>query len=106
MYDSVFRGKEIAYKSWSCIISMFLMSFNIYFCLAMHVSLCVWPVCLKTVIWFILALFETRSAFFGEPGHVSQTHNGSGRLLVLILLLGQHLLKSTCDYASKLHCVR
>jgi len=37
IYDSVFTGKENASKNWSCIISMFLMSFNIYFCLVMHV---------------------------------------------------------------------
>jgi len=49
---------------------MFLMSFNIYFCQVMHVLLYVWPACLRTAIWLILPFFETRSAFFGEPGHV------------------------------------
>ena len=39
MYDSVFAGKEIAYKNLSCILSMFLTSFIIYFCLVMHVLL-------------------------------------------------------------------
>jgi len=39
-YDSVFTGKENASKNWNCILSMFLTSFNIYFCLVMHV-LCV-----------------------------------------------------------------
>jgi len=40
IYDSVFTGQENASKNWNCIISMFLTSFNIYFCLVMHV-LCV-----------------------------------------------------------------
>jgi len=31
MYDSVFTGKEIAYKNLNCILSMFLTSFIIYF---------------------------------------------------------------------------
>jgi len=39
MHDSVIKGKEIAYKNLNCILSMFLMSFNIYFCLVMHVLL-------------------------------------------------------------------
>jgi len=40
MYDSLFTGKKNASKNWDCIILMFLTSFNIYFCLVMHV-LCV-----------------------------------------------------------------
>jgi len=40
MHDSAFTRQENASKNWNCIISMFLMSFNIYFCLAMHV-LCI-----------------------------------------------------------------
>jgi len=39
MYSSVFMGKEVAYKNLNCILLMFLTSFNIYFCLVMHVSL-------------------------------------------------------------------
>jgi len=39
MYDSVFMGKEIAYKNLYCILSMVLTSFNVYFCLVMHVLL-------------------------------------------------------------------
>jgi len=39
MYNSVFTGKEITYKNLNCILSMFLTSFNIYFCLVMHVLL-------------------------------------------------------------------
>jgi len=38
--DSVFTGKENASKNWNDILSMFVMSFNIYFCLVIHV-LCV-----------------------------------------------------------------
>jgi len=41
MYDSVFTGQVNASKNCNYIISMFLTSFNIYFCLVMHVSLCV-----------------------------------------------------------------
>jgi len=33
MYDSVFTGKENAYKNWNCIVLMFLTSFSIYICL-------------------------------------------------------------------------
>jgi len=40
LYDSVFTGNENASKNLNCILSMFLMSFNIYFCLVIHV-LCV-----------------------------------------------------------------
>jgi len=39
MYNSVFTGKEIAYKNLNCILLMFLTSFNICFCLVMHVLL-------------------------------------------------------------------
>ena len=39
MYDSVFTGKEIAYKNLNCILLMFLMNLSIYFCLVMHVLL-------------------------------------------------------------------
>jgi len=38
MYNSVFTGQENASKDRNCIISMFLTSFNIYFCLVLHVS--------------------------------------------------------------------
>jgi len=31
MYGSVITGKEYAYKDWTCVISMFLTSFNVYF---------------------------------------------------------------------------
>jgi len=36
MYNNVFAGKEIAYKNLNCILSMFLMSCTIHFCLVMH----------------------------------------------------------------------
>jgi len=37
---------------------MFLTSFNIYFCLVMHVLLCVWSISLRTAIWFILSFLR------------------------------------------------
>jgi len=40
MYASVLTEQENASKNWNCIISMFLTSFNIHFCLVMH-TLCV-----------------------------------------------------------------
>jgi len=40
MYAVYLQGQENASKNWNCMISMFLTSFNIYFCLVMHV-LCV-----------------------------------------------------------------
>jgi len=38
MYNSVFTGQANASKDRNCIVSMFLTSFNIYFCLVMHAS--------------------------------------------------------------------
>jgi len=35
MNDSVFMGQINASEDWNCIVSMFMMSFNIYFCLVM-----------------------------------------------------------------------
>jgi len=31
MHDSVITGKEYASKDWTCVISTFLTSFNVYF---------------------------------------------------------------------------
>jgi len=44
MYDTVLMGQENASTNWNCIISMFLMSFNIYLCLVMHV---LWVACMS-----------------------------------------------------------
>ena len=88
-YHSVFTRKAIAYKNWNCVLSM---------CLTVLISIFVWlcmfyvqPTCLRTAIWFILAFFETRSGFFGEPDCVSQIYNGGRKLLVPILLLLWHM---------------
>ena len=48
MYNSVFTGQENAPEDRNCIISMFLTSFNIYFCLFMHCFMC--RLCLRTAI--------------------------------------------------------
>jgi len=56
-------GERKCFKNWNCMLSMFLTSFNIYFSLE--------PICLRTAIWYILACFETRFGFCGEPDCVS-----------------------------------
>jgi len=48
MYDSVIAGKEYASEDWTCVISMFLTSFNVYFVCG---CACFMSICLKTVIW-------------------------------------------------------
>jgi len=59
MHDSVITGKEYASKDWTCVISMFLTSFNVYSVCGCACFVCIY---LKTYIWF----FGTRSGFFGE----------------------------------------
>ena len=59
MRDSVITGKEYASKDWTCVISMFLTSFNVYSVCGCACFVCIY---LKTYIWF----FGTRSGFFGE----------------------------------------
>ena len=51
MYSSVFTGKENASEDRNCIVSMFLTSFNIYFCLVMHV------LCVDYVLGLLSGLF-------------------------------------------------
>jgi len=62
MYDSVITGKENASKDWYCIISMFLISFNVCF---VFVCACFMCICLKTTIWHFLP-FCGRRPVFGE----------------------------------------
>jgi len=55
MYDSVFTGKEIAYKNLNCILSMFLTSFNIY---CIFVWLCMsYCMCSLNVLELLYGLF-------------------------------------------------
>jgi len=55
MYDSVFTGKEIAYKNLNCILSMFLTSFNIY---CIFVWLCMsYCMCSLHVLGLLYGLF-------------------------------------------------
>jgi len=56
---------------------------------------------LRTAIWFILAFFETRSSFLGDPYHLLWTHN-SGKLLVLILLLWRHVQSKVIEANTSL----
>ena len=60
IYDSVIVGKENASKEWNYIISMFLMSFNVYFVFGYACIMCI---CRKTAIWLCLG---HDLAFFGE----------------------------------------
>jgi len=48
MHDSVATGKEYASEDWTCVMSMFLTSFNVYFACGCACFMCI---CLKTVIW-------------------------------------------------------
>jgi len=48
MHYSVIMGKEYASKDWTCVISMFLTSFNVYFVCGCACFMCI---CLKTAIW-------------------------------------------------------
>jgi len=48
MHDSVATRKEYASEDWTCVMSMFLTSFNVYFVCGCACFMCI---CLKTVIW-------------------------------------------------------
>jgi len=60
MHDSAITGKEYTSKDWTCVISMFLTSFNVYFVCGCACFICI---CLKTAIW-LFWLIGTRSVFF------------------------------------------
>ena len=65
MHNSVIMGKEYASKDWTCVISMFLTSFNVYFVFGCACFMCV---CLKTAIWVFLAFLGQGLAFFVKTG--------------------------------------
>jgi len=71
-YNSVFTGQEYASKNWNCIVLMFLMSCNIYFCLVMHV-LCSLHVLglLSGLFWIFL---RQGLAFLVKTGWQSWSH--------------------------------
>jgi len=48
MHNSVITGKEYASKDWTCVISMCLTSFNVYF---MCGCTCFTCICLRPAIW-------------------------------------------------------
>ena len=48
MHNSVITGKEYTSEDWTCVISMFLTSFNVCFVCGCACFMCI---CLKTVIW-------------------------------------------------------
>jgi len=89
MHDSVITGKVYASRDWTCVISMFLTSFNVYFVCG---CACFMRICLKIAIWLFLAfLGQGRLATllcswfskirFCKPGrrHV-QPHTYAGQL--------------------------
>jgi len=51
MHDSVITGKEYASKDWTCVISMFLTSFNVYFVCSCACFMCI---CIKPAIRIFL----------------------------------------------------
>ena len=59
----VITGKENASKDWTCVISMVLTSFNVYFVCGCACFMCI---CLKTAIWLFLAFLGQGLDFFGE----------------------------------------
>jgi len=61
MHDSVIMGKEYASKDWTCVILMFLTSFNVYI-----VWLCMFYVCMSQNCY--PAFLGQGLAFFGEDG--------------------------------------
>jgi len=63
MPDSVITGKEYASKDWTCVISMLLTSFNVYFVCGCACFMCI---CLKTATWRFLAYLGQGLAFFVE----------------------------------------
>ena len=61
MHDSIITGNEYASKDWTCVISVFLTSFNVYF-----VCGCA---CFMYAVYaskLLSGSFGTRSSFFGE----------------------------------------
>jgi len=59
MHDSVITGKEYASKEWTCVISMILTSFNVYFVCGCACFMCIWSK--------LLSVFLRQGlAFFGE----------------------------------------
>jgi len=63
MHNSVITGKEYASKDWTCVISMFLMSFNVYSVCGCACFMCI---CIKPAIWLFLVFLGQGLAFFGE----------------------------------------
>ena len=61
MHDSVITGDEYTSEDWTCVISMFLTSFNVCFVWLCMFYMCI---CLKTVICFFLG----QGLFFGWTG--------------------------------------
>jgi len=51
MHDSAIMGKDNASKEWTCIVPMFLTSFNVYFVFRFAYFKCI---CLQTAIWLFL----------------------------------------------------
>jgi len=60
MHDSVITGKQYASQDWTCVISIFLTSFNVYFVCGCACFMCI---CLKTAIW---RFWDKLWIFFGE----------------------------------------
>ena len=65
MHDSVITGKEYPFKDWTCVISMFLTSFNVYFVCGCACFMCI---CLKTAIWLFLAFLDKVWLFLVKTG--------------------------------------
>jgi len=61
MQGSVIAGKEYTSKDWTCVISMFLTSFNVYFVCGFACFACI-----GCVSKLLSGFFGTRYGFFGE----------------------------------------
>ena len=64
MYNSVITQKEYACKDWNCIISVFLMSFNVHF--VFNGYACFMCISLKTASGFPWLFLGQGLAFFNE----------------------------------------
>jgi len=65
MRNSVITGKEYVSRGWTCVISMFLTSFNVYFVCGCACFICMCP---KTAIWLFLAFLDKVWHFLVKTG--------------------------------------
>ena len=70
IHDSVITGKVYASKDWTCVISLFLTSFNVYCVCGCARFMCL---CLKTAIWLFLVKTGWQPCCVGLEDLILQT---------------------------------